>query len=244
MAKNNTLRYLLIGIPVLVAGFIVYRTIRRGKSGGDTTNADAPADSSKTTSNSSGGVTPQVSKVFPLKKGSKGSKVTELQNAILTVNKNLLPKFGADGDFGTETESAVNTLLKKKRIDSQDDIAKILTIAKNAEANVKLAQVNNERASLANKLVAAYKSNPSKFDFFAIHPVDILRGSVTSDGREFGQAKSTLTEGKPLLLRNARNISFDVNGSGFINAKYTSANGKGMFVYFSPYAFEVRENRY
>lgn len=181
MAKNKNLRYFLIGIPVLVAGYIVYKTIRKNKLGGDTKDANAPTDSSKTTSNNSGGVTPQVAKVFPLKKGSKGTKVTELQNALLSVNKNILPKFGADGDYGSETESAVNTILKKKTVDSQDDIAKILSIAKTSEANIKLAQVNSERTSLANKLISAYKSNPSKLDFYAIHKTDFTKGSITSD---------------------------------------------------------------
>lgn len=41
-----------------------------------------------------------------LKKGDKGTKVTALQHLLLA-NKIKLPKYGADGDFGGETEAGV-----------------------------------------------------------------------------------------------------------------------------------------
>lgn len=45
---------------------------------------------------------------FPLKKGSKGSKVRLLQEVLITkYGKNILPKYGADGDFGSETVEAL-----------------------------------------------------------------------------------------------------------------------------------------
>lgn len=60
--------------------------------------------------------------VFPLKRGSKGSKVKELQNALLKKNASILPKYGADGDFGSETESAVKTITGKTTVDSQAEL--------------------------------------------------------------------------------------------------------------------------
>ena len=48
---------------------------------------------------------------FPLKKGSKGGNVKLLQEALLAkYGKSILPKYGADGDFGTETLSALKKL--------------------------------------------------------------------------------------------------------------------------------------
>ena len=48
---------------------------------------------------------------FPLKRGSKGEKVRQLQQALTAKYGNgILPKYGADGDFGSETQNA----LKKK----------------------------------------------------------------------------------------------------------------------------------
>ena len=45
---------------------------------------------------------------FPLKKGSKGNNVRLLQEALIAkYGKSILPKYGADGDFGTETANAL-----------------------------------------------------------------------------------------------------------------------------------------
>jgi len=50
-----------------------------------------------------------------LKRGSRGELVRELQEKLLSLGYEL-PKFGADGDFGSETESAV-TEFKQELID-------------------------------------------------------------------------------------------------------------------------------
>lgn len=48
---------------------------------------------------------------FPLKKGSKGETVRKLQEALITkYGKQTLPKYGADGDFGSETTNALTKL--------------------------------------------------------------------------------------------------------------------------------------
>jgi peptidoglycan hydrolase-like protein with peptidoglycan-binding domain len=48
---------------------------------------------------------------FPLKKGSKGENVRKLQEALITkYGKSVLPKYGADGDFGSEMVSALKKL--------------------------------------------------------------------------------------------------------------------------------------
>lgn len=66
---------------------------------------------------SGGGGTSQAE--FPLKKGSKGALVKQLQLA-LGVDK--LPRFGADGDFGTETLNALKAATGKTQVDSQAEI--------------------------------------------------------------------------------------------------------------------------
>jgi peptidoglycan hydrolase-like protein with peptidoglycan-binding domain len=73
----------------------------------------------------SGDTTGTSKYAYPLKKGSSGSIVVLLQQAL---TKKYLPKFGADGDFGTETEAAVQKLLGKKTIDSKKDIDTIATL--------------------------------------------------------------------------------------------------------------------
>jgi hypothetical protein len=48
---------------------------------------------------------------FPLKKGSKGDNVRKLQEALITkYGVQTLPKYGADGDFGTEMLTALKKL--------------------------------------------------------------------------------------------------------------------------------------
>lgn len=45
---------------------------------------------------------------FPLHKGSKGEKVRQLQEALMAkYGKSILPKYGSDGDFGSETAMAL-----------------------------------------------------------------------------------------------------------------------------------------
>lgn len=65
---------------------------------------------------------------YPLKKGSKGSNVKIIQDLILNIDSSLLPKFGADGDFGSETEAAVQKLLGKKSVDDAKDYGKLLAL--------------------------------------------------------------------------------------------------------------------
>lgn len=48
---------------------------------------------------------------FPLKKGSKGENVRRLQETLITkYGKQVLPKYGADGDFGSEMVTALKKL--------------------------------------------------------------------------------------------------------------------------------------
>ncbi|RYZ30062.1 MAG: hypothetical protein EOO10_04160 [Chitinophagaceae bacterium] len=54
---------------------------------------------------------PERTDDFPLKKGSKGENVRRLQEAIITkYGKQTLPKYGADGDFGSEMVAALKKL--------------------------------------------------------------------------------------------------------------------------------------
>lgn len=63
-----------------------------------------------------------------LKKGSKGAYVTELQKILM--NKGYkLPKYGADGDFGSETQTAVKKFQKDNGL-TADGIVGKLTWAK------------------------------------------------------------------------------------------------------------------
>lgn len=51
-----------------------------------------------------------------LKKGDKGADVKELQKLLLAWNSKCLPKYGADSDFGDETETAVKAFQKANNL--------------------------------------------------------------------------------------------------------------------------------
>jgi len=66
-----------------------------------------PKSTIKTASSASTNTTANLSE-FPLKKGSKGNNVKLLQEALIAkYGKSILPKYGADGDFGAETANAL-----------------------------------------------------------------------------------------------------------------------------------------
>ena len=70
-----------------------------------------PVDTGRTKGNTETKDNTSYSSDFPLKKGSKGEKVRALQQALIDkYGSSILPKYGADGDFGSETLNA----LKKK----------------------------------------------------------------------------------------------------------------------------------
>jgi hypothetical protein len=112
MKKNY--KNVVAGIMLLAGAYFVYRYF---KSGPKKVKTPDILDMSPQV--------PVTASTFPLKKGSKGAKVLELQNAIMSINPNLLPRYGADGDFGSETELAVSRMLGKKTVDSQADIETI-----------------------------------------------------------------------------------------------------------------------
>lgn len=110
MNKNQKIIATLLGIT---GAYFVYKYFAQKKP---VKTANQPIDTTPAKPE------PPTTDSFPLKKGSKGNTVKSVQEIILKIDKSLLPKFGADGDFGSETESAVFKLLGKKTIDAKRDI--------------------------------------------------------------------------------------------------------------------------
>lgn len=80
--------------------------------------------------------TSTVSSGYPLKKGSKGALVKQLQQILIQkYGASILPKYGADGDFGSELEAA----LKSKGYSVVVDLAEFTKIVNGAIANPKPA---------------------------------------------------------------------------------------------------------
>lgn len=230
---NNFLKYSLIALPVLVGGYIVYRQLKPKKDKAQDTPTPTPIPTTTPIVTSGGGGSAfQVRDAFPLKKGSRGAKVKELQNAILVSGDanaiKELGKSGADGDFGGGTERAVKLLLGKTSIDSQSEIDNIKNIVSNSE---KRKQANKNRIDIANKLVAEVKKGGR--DFYTINDIQVSSGSRTSDGRDFDRTVSVIKKGS--LVRIPYGATYFIDKDGFIRA-----TTKDKFWEFSPYGMQVK----
>ncbi|HYG53131.1 MAG TPA: hypothetical protein VD905_19665 [Flavobacteriales bacterium] len=122
--KNSKVRAAIIGVSVVAAGVCGYYFLwplfrRKGTSNNSsvapqaTSNTSTQTNSytpSQTSTAPAKSVTPARNDNFPLKQGSKGPNVTMLQNALIArYGKSILPKYGADGDFGAETVAALKS---------------------------------------------------------------------------------------------------------------------------------------
>ncbi|GAA4727344.1 peptidoglycan-binding domain-containing protein [Flavisolibacter ginsenosidimutans] len=108
---------------------------------------------------------------FPLKKGSKGENVRRLQEALVTkYGKQTLPKYGADGDFGSELTAA----LKKLGLPASITESTLNVIAQGTTVNP--ATVGKELYSAANakdytKAISLLKKMKNTDDYTAANNV-------------------------------------------------------------------------
>jgi peptidoglycan hydrolase-like protein with peptidoglycan-binding domain len=100
------LPYILIGLPLLVGGFLVYGYVRKSKKIKEQTPAPpvTPEKSTITTTTQTTTQTSSGNTEIPLKKGSKGKYVQDVQKAL---------GITADGDFGKNTDAAVRAYQEK-----------------------------------------------------------------------------------------------------------------------------------
>lgn len=232
---KKVLPYVIFGVPIVIGLYFVYKAIRNSmKKGQDAPDNYNPQQNSQVEPNSKGGVTPSVKKLFPLRKGSKGGKVTELQNAILQYDSTLLGKYGADGDFGSITEKALQTILGKTSADSQDDIDAIIKKANEKKQNeatkVQVENTNKNRDTLARKLLVTLIDNRS-LDFRALYDTTVYEADLRIDGSEYNGKAIKYKKGDKI---ETKGFVSDLTNEGFIKLKV----GK-KFYRFSPYGFEL-----
>lgn len=123
--KSNKKKAILISLGVVataVGGFFGFKYLKNRKKKTEIDEEEATpvttTSSSQTSSSSSSGgykstttTTPTRKDSFPLKKGSKGERVKLFQEKLIAkYGKSILPKYGADGDFGSEMEAALEKL--------------------------------------------------------------------------------------------------------------------------------------
>ena len=115
--KGSGKKWMLLGLGVAATGALSYfgfQYWKKHKQSVDTQADNAPDFSDET---QTAYVPPKVKPTattatpkdsFPLVNGSKGANVKAFQEALISkYGKNMLPKYGADGDFGTEMLTAL-----------------------------------------------------------------------------------------------------------------------------------------
>lgn len=125
---------------------------------------------------------------FPLIKGSKGENVRRLQQALITkYGKQVLPKYGADGDFGSEMLAA----LKKLGLPSTITQSTLNVISQGTVTNPSVLGKELFSAASAKdyaKAIAALKKMKSVDDYTAAN-------TVFKEGRINGGVRQTLVNG-------------------------------------------------
>lgn len=108
---------------------------------------------------------------FPLKKGSKGENVRKLQEALITkYGKATLPKYGADGDFGSELLNA----LKKLGLPTSINESTLNVIAQGTTINPTTIGKDLYKAAIAkdySKTILLLKKMKSVDDYTAANTV-------------------------------------------------------------------------
>ena len=116
-------KHILIGLGTVALGtgaYILYQQSKKRKAASSPSfdelpsmepSSPIPVQIPTSSGSSSGG--------FPIRKGSRGSLVTSLQNALIKkYGAGILPKYGADGHFGSEMQNALSSKGLPTRIDS------------------------------------------------------------------------------------------------------------------------------
>jgi peptidoglycan hydrolase-like protein with peptidoglycan-binding domain len=127
--KTTKNKKIVFGLLALTGAYLVYRYFRRAQPTiGNSTSAADTKDGAKEDLTGS-------KYIYPLKRGSRGKAVEQLQLAL--GGKKNLPKFGIDGNYGSETEMAVQKFLGKKTVDGFEEVLKIANLNNLAYDSVK-----------------------------------------------------------------------------------------------------------
>jgi hypothetical protein len=135
-----------------------------------TPKVDEPVWTNPTNNNHSGGghTNPKQDSEFPLKRGSRGDKVKRLQQAFITKYGNtILPRYGADGDFGLEMAAALKKLKLPATI-NESTYNVLVEGQKNSTSNTATELYNAATQQDFKKAVSLLKSISSKDDYTTI----------------------------------------------------------------------------
>jgi hypothetical protein len=225
IAMNKKYMKLAALAAIAIGGYLVVRNIL-GKSKGSNIESPTPDAPSKINAQD-----------FPIKKGSKGEKVRELQTILVGINPSSLPKYGVDGDFGSETESALFKYLNKKTVDSQDDMTTLRGLKDAAQATALQNSVNDNRNVAANQIISSWRGNKG-LSVYAKNVVQYAVGNLSFSGQETNLA--TKNAGTGALIVNGFQVKdMSVLPSGFLKIIITGGLTDN-FIKISPFAVVLK----
>ena len=156
MSKIKWWQWLLITIPPIIGVYFIVKSLKKADT--NVKKGDPKVNEEKKDKATKDVVKAASSCTFPIKKGSpKSDCVTVLQNVLMDVYENPLPKYGADGFFGDETIAALMFDVKKDIIYSKEDLQATIDLLYK-----KQAEYVDDRLSAPNPFI------DSTYDFLGI----------------------------------------------------------------------------
>ena len=222
--NNKYIKFAALG-AIAIGGYLVIRNLL-GKSSSAAAVSTAPTLPTQITSQD-----------FPIKKGSKGDKVKEIQQILVSIDANALPKYGIDGDFGSETESALFKYLNKKSVDKQDDILTLNGLKDAAQGQNLQNSVNSTRIAIGNQVIQDLKSSGKSL--YAKDLVDVITGGLGFSGQEINPTNKKVVT-NALIVNGFEIKSISVLPSGYLKIITSSGGINGGFIKVSPFAVVVK----
>ncbi|CAK0767930.1 hypothetical protein CCP3SC1AL1_420020 [Gammaproteobacteria bacterium] len=222
--NNKYIKFAALG-AIAIGGYLVIRNLL-GKSSNVATISTEPTLPTQITSQD-----------FPIKKGSKGDKVKEIQQILVGIDANALPKYGVDGDFGSETESALFKYLNKKSVDKQDDILTLNGLKDAAQGQNLQNSVNSTRIAIGNQIIQDWKSSGKSL--YAKDLVDVITGGLGFSGQETNPTNKKVVT-NALIVNGFEIKSISVLPSGYLKIVTSTGGINGGFIKVSPFAIEVK----
>ncbi|MEY4051011.1 MAG: hypothetical protein RL262_1845 [Bacteroidota bacterium] len=207
---------------IAIGGYLVIKNILN-KPNDSNKEAPTPNDPSKIKTSD-----------FPIKKGSKGEKVREIQTLLIGIDPNSLPKYGIDGLFGSETEASLFKYLNKKSVDNQDDITNLNGLKDAAQATALQTSIDANRSTSANQIIGDLRLNKGK-GLYAKFDTQYSVGGLSFSGSEINLSTKTAKEGDKIV--NGFEIKdMSVLPSGYLKVTTNSGGLNGGFIKISPFA--------
>lgn len=172
-SKKKKKRIIMWSLGMAAAGVLGYFGWKEYKRRKDEKEElpELPPPSNYLPASSGSSFTPVISSrndIFPLKKGSRGNNVKLLQEALVAkYGKAVLPKYGADGDFGTEMQNA----LKSKGLPETIDETTFNILVKSRSFDARSIASNIFRAASAknfSSVMDSLKQMRSASDYAAV----------------------------------------------------------------------------